>query len=168
MAMAPNLAERASINRRAAARIDLNLSVTLRRPGTEEIIPAAIANISATGFLAEVLEGFTLPERLEVDLPQVGRREAEVVWTDGAMAGFAFVSPLGKPALSAARLKSEPRTISTGTGSAAAQQIADSVADLVDEATRDEKWPLRTRALVIAGASTLTWMSLVGIAALLL
>lgn len=49
-----------------------------------------IANISTTGFMAHGVGELGRGERVTVRLPQIGRIEAFLVWTDGDRAGFQF------------------------------------------------------------------------------
>ncbi|ABD26540.1 hypothetical protein Saro_2101 [Novosphingobium aromaticivorans DSM 12444] len=49
-----------------------------------------IANISTTGFMAQGVGELGRGERVTVRLPQIGRIEAFLVWTDGDRAGFQF------------------------------------------------------------------------------
>ncbi|GMM60531.1 PilZ domain-containing protein [Novosphingobium pituita] len=49
-----------------------------------------IANVSTTGFLVVQAPDLGRGERVTVRLPQIGRIEAFLVWTDGARAGFQF------------------------------------------------------------------------------
>ncbi|HIQ17797.1 MAG TPA: PilZ domain-containing protein [Novosphingobium capsulatum] len=49
-----------------------------------------IANVSTTGFLVVQVPDLGRGERVTVRLPQIGRIEAFLVWTDGSRAGFQF------------------------------------------------------------------------------
>lgn len=49
-----------------------------------------VANISTTGFMASEVENLGRGERVTVRLPQIGRIEAFLVWSDGGRAGFQF------------------------------------------------------------------------------
>jgi hypothetical protein len=170
MASVPQLAQAADVDRRSGSRSELCLGVTLRSAGTIDIIPAAITNLSTTGFLAEFAAGVEIPADLDVDLPHAGSRTAQVVWESGSMVGCSFTHPLAKAEISAAHLKSEPRQLqSDATSSVASREIdrTDPIWDTSNEAAPGEKWSLRARLLVIGAVGTLPWLSIGGIAALL-
>lgn len=159
MASVARHAQAAEVDRRAGPRRELCLGVTLRRSGTKDIIPAEITNLSANGFLAE-FPGGDVPEILDVELPYGGGRTAQVVWTSGRMAGCSFTQPLTKPEISAAHLKSEPRQMPSAIARALvapAVDPTDPIWNTSHEVPPEERWPRRTRVLVIGAASTLTW-----------
>lgn len=166
--MAGNLqrAPQTRADRRSLPRSGMSLGVTLHRVGEQQIIPAAIANLSASGFLAEIPAGESLPEHFEVDLPNAGRRQAQVVWSSGQTAGCNFAVPLSKADLSAARLKSDHRERASET-IAPVLDPADPIWDVSNEALAQEKLSPRSRVLLIAAAGALPWLSFAGIAALL-
>ena len=174
----------ASADRRMVARSELSLGVTLHQVGEAAVIPAAIANLSATGFLAELPEGAQVPAFLDVDLPNAGRRKAEVVWQSGSMTGCNFTVPLSRADISAARLKStftEQEQLGGASAdqasavSAADHAVADSASmfeigpsdpiwDMINEARPEERWPLPARAGLIAAVAILPWAAAVGLA----
>lgn len=49
-----------------------------------------LSNVSTTGFMAQSVEGLGRGDRVTIRLPQVGRIEAFLVWSDGDRAGFQF------------------------------------------------------------------------------
>ncbi len=155
----------AGLDRRMVPRSEISLGVTLHRVDDAAVIPAAIANLSVTGFLAELPEGATVPDLLDVDLPHAGRRKAQVMWRSGAMAGCTFTVPLARADISAARLKSSH----LGPSEAEPPQLAptDPIWDLAHEATGAEKWPLPARAALIATGAIVPWAPLVGLAIML-
>jgi len=169
MASVPLRAPATDLDRRTGERSELCLGVTLRRAGAQDIIPAEITNLSATGFLAEFPEGVDVPELLDFELPQAGSRTARVVWTNGWMVGCSFSQPLTRSEISAARLKSEPRQMQVElarTSAAPSNDPTDPIWDLSNEAAPGERWSLTTRLLVLAAAGTLPWLSVVGLFAL--
>lgn len=153
------------LDRRMVPRSEISLGVTLHRVDDTAVIPAAIANLSVTGFLAELPAGATVPDLLDVELPHAGRRKAQVMWRSGTMAGCTFTVPLARADISAARLKS------SHVGSAAAEPphltAADPIWDVAGETGRDEKWPLPLRVALIATAAVIPWVPLVGLAVML-
>ena len=157
------------VDRRSGTRRELSLTVTLRRVGADEIVPAAIANLSETGFLAALPAGTQLPEAFDVDLPNAGSRKAHVVWSGGDVAGCIFDVPLSKADISAARLKSaRPQAVIDAEAAAKALELqpSDPIWDVAHEATASEKWPLPARAAAIAVAALASWAPVVGVAAL--
>ncbi len=170
MASAFQPAPAAEADRRNGPRAEICLGVTLRRAGSDAVIPAEITNLSATGFLAEFLDEVEVPPVLDVELPHAGSRTATVVWTSGCMAGCSFTQSLTKSEISAAHLKSEPLQMQAKLARAyAAPPIdpADPIWDTSSEAKPGEKWSLRKRLLVIGGAGLLPWLSIAGLVALL-
>ena len=130
--------------------------------------PAAIANLSATGFLAEIPKGAALPKYFEVDLPNAWPRKVQVVWTSGMLAGCNFTTPLSKADLSAARLKSNFREQEASkSGPTFSIGPSDPIWDMLNEAAASEKLPLRHRILLI-GAAGATPCFLLGVLAALL
>ena len=171
MASNPQFVQAAEVDRRQGARAELCLGVTLRHPGAQDVLPAEITNLSATGFLAQFPEGVEIPQMLDVELPHAGIRTAQVVWANESMVGCSFSQPLAKAEISAARLKSEPRQMQAELASAFSAQLsidpADPIWDTSNEARPEEKWSLRTRLLVLSAVGTLPWLSVAGIVALL-
>lgn len=165
MAALPRQSIHAATDRRTVPRNEMSLGVTLHRVGEQEIIPAAIANLSATGFLAELPPRSSMPPIIDVDLPNAGRRQAQMVWQSGTLAGCNFLKPLGKADISAARLKSAH----LDAPAPAPPQLAadDPVWDTANIAKPHEKWPLPARVAVIAAAAIAPWLPIAGIAALL-
>lgn len=153
-------------DRRTLPRSELSLGVTLHEPGGAQVIPAAIVNLSPTGLLAEIAEGTALPGTIEVELPNAGRRKAQIVWTNGRLAGCNFAVPLSRADMSAARLKSDFRAAEE-TVEALQLDPADPIWDVSAEPRSGEKWSPRKRMALIVLAGGLPWLSFAGIAALL-
>lgn len=176
MAVVHKTRTQTELDRRNVAREELYLGVTLYRVGEGEVVPAAIANLSVTGFLAELPPGAAVPEFLDVELPNAGRRKAQVVWQSGSMAGCTFTVPLSRADVSAARLKSAVRVPQAPAASRpdAATPLAtfeigpsDPIWDMMNEAAGEEKWPTRSRLALIAAAALVPWVPLVGLAVML-
>lgn len=173
MASLPDLPPVADTDRRAEPRAGLSLGVNLFAPDGGAAIPAAIQNLSATGFLAQLLGEDAIPAELEVTLRDGRRRRAQVVWRSGALVGCNFAEPLNRSDLSAARLRSEIRQLEEERGlpllpdapEAAALPVMHEPADwLTDTDTRpDEKWPLRKRLIFIGAAAVLPWAAIGGV-----
>ncbi len=64
-----------------------------------------IHNISAAGLLLETDLPLTEGEALAIELPEVGRVEAQIVWASGQLYGCAFQRALGQAALAATQLR---------------------------------------------------------------
>jgi hypothetical protein len=169
-------------DRRSVPRSELSLGITLHRVSEAAVIPAAIANLSATGFLAELPEGAQIPAQVDVELPNAGRREAQVVWQNGGMVGCNFIAPLSRADLSAARLKSTfgesapvegqveaPLEVASVAVSGPQYSLgpSDPIWDMMNETPVHEKWSPRRRLALIAAAATLPWAPLAGVALLL-
>lgn len=170
MASVPLQVPAAELDRRSGLRRELCLGVVLRRPGAPEVVPAEITNLSSTGFLAEFPDGIEIPQQLDVELPHAGSRTAQVVWANEGMAGCSFIHPLSKSEISAAHLKSEPRQLQAEMPAVPSASLtvdpADPIWDMSNEARPEEKWPLRTRLLVLGAAGTLPWLSVAALIAL--
>jgi len=169
MASLPQRAPATELDRRTDERSELCLGVTLRRAGAQDIIPAEITNLSATGFLAAFPDGVDVPEMLDFDLPHGGSRTARVVWSSDRMVGCSFVRPLSRSQISAAHLKSEPRQVQAAPAPAIAAPVidpADPIWDLSSEAKPGERWSLGTRLAVVGAAGLLPWLSVAGMVAL--
>ena len=166
--MAGNLqrAPQTRVDLRSVPRSEMSLSVTLHLVGEQAIIPAAIVNLSESGFLAEIPEGESLPEHVELNLPNAGRRRARVVWSTDRMAACNFATPLRKADISAARLKSDYREPAS-EATAPVLDPVDPIWDVSNEATAQEKMSPRSRMLLIAAAGTLPWLTIGGIAAVI-
>lgn len=67
---------------------------------------AVILNLSETGLMLHTAGPLAVNDMFEVELPEVGLIEAQVVWANGTDYGCQFVNPISKAAVSAALLKS--------------------------------------------------------------
>lgn len=76
--------------------------------GAESFIGKVIVyDISDTGLLIETESCLKVGEMIEVNLPQAGLMEAEVMWVGGEIYGCRFTHELPKVAISAARLNGD-------------------------------------------------------------
>ena len=97
-------------DRRRANRRVLRLQVAgmmSDRPGEDVLIH----DLSASGLLIETSADLAVGARLEIELPEAGRREARVVWGDGRYFGCQFGSPVATAALSAAQLRNPAASV---------------------------------------------------------
>ena len=82
-------------------------SMRLGADGSGE--PASLLDLSLTGALIETSVPMLVGAIFEVELPQAGRVEAEVVWNSGEFYGCQFTLPITPAVLSAAQLKAEAK-----------------------------------------------------------
>lgn len=122
-------------------------------------------NISQTGFLAGTQAPVQLGDRLVLDMPELGPREAQVVWKSGAYLGCNFLEPLPRSAVSAAMLASAilPATNDDSSPLAEAQAPVRAIPAPV---VLDDRLPPRTRLFILLACATLPWMGIAGIAML--
>lgn len=78
--------------RRAERRI-VNLAASLREPGAS-MSEVEVTNLSVTGFGAETEAPLEPGAQVWLKLPGLEPVSSTVVWVDGNMAGFEFVTPL--------------------------------------------------------------------------
>lgn len=81
---------------------------SLRLGGGEGSDLVTIHDLSLTGALLETSVPMLVGAMIEVELPQAGRIEAEIVWSSGEYYGCQFCLPVSPAALSAAQLQSTP------------------------------------------------------------
>ena len=110
--------------RRRSTRYRLRLA-TAGSTSSNARAEVVIHDLSTTGLLIETRAELSNGERLDVDLPEWGAAEAEIVWNSGAFFGCRFSDPISSAAVSAARLRSAPRS--------AERAAADLVAVALDE-----------------------------------
>ncbi|WP_347301968.1 PilZ domain-containing protein [Croceibacterium sp. TMG7-5b_MA50] len=173
MASLPDLHAGENADRRARPRTGLWLGVTLTAGDSGRVIPAAIQNLSATGFLAQLTDEGEVPGLLDVALPHGGTRRAEVVWRSGVLAGCTFAEPLTRADLSAARLRSEIRQMAEERGLPLLPDTPPAPTPTIDVADPDwmldaetgaqEKWSLRRRLLFIGASAVLPWVAIGGV-----
>jgi transcriptional regulator with XRE-family HTH domain len=92
---------------RSVARKTLRLTVSGRRANSEAT-EVLIHDLSATGLLIESSAAVKIGEKIAVDLPRAGLREAAVVWSSTRFFGCRFAERLPSAAVSAALLRAEP------------------------------------------------------------
>ena len=108
MAMLAHFEELAPKERRRAARRALRLGIGPRdlEGGSEEV---TIHDLSLTGALLETSIPMLVGAIFELELPQAGLIEAEIVWSSGEFYGAQFSLPIAPSVLSAALLQSQPQ-----------------------------------------------------------
>lgn len=79
-------------------------SLHLGGSGGDDLV--TIHDLSLTGALLETSVPMLVGAMIEVELPQAGKIEAEIVWSSGEYYGCQFALPISPAALSAAQLKS--------------------------------------------------------------
>lgn len=91
--------------RRASPRRRLRLEIE----GSGALSPESrvlVHDLSRTGLLIETSDSLPLGTRFEVQIPEAGSVEAEVVWNSSRFLGCRFDTPISNAALSAALLRS--------------------------------------------------------------
>ena len=129
----------------------------LRVPGStssETGVVVLVHDLSRTGLLIETSADLSVGSDLEIDLPETGVRQAQVVWNGGRYFGCQFHEPISRAGLSAALLKSPTDAI---------RSDAARDADWAEE----EKFLLRTRAAIIIGLALACWAVVLAIFALI-
>ena len=101
MVFQARLAESKAANRRFSPRRALKLQSVLVAEG--DVV--TIHDISNTGLLLETKVRLVEGQRLDVDLPELGFTQAEVVWASERFFGCRFDTPVSKAAVSAALLR---------------------------------------------------------------
>ena len=138
-------------NRRSSNRRLLSLQV----PGAIAAGPGVdvfIHDLSLTGLLIETWESLVVGMRIEVDLPEVGKTEAQVVWSTGHYFGCQFDTAIPAAALSAAMLRN-PIGVQRSAASAAPGTVPLATTDGDDR----EGLSLGTRMRVIIALATAAW-----------
>ena len=155
--------EQSKDRRRGSQRRKLSLGVSLGAGGD----PVIIRDFSSHGMLIESAAKLPLFDRIEIDLPEAGKTSAFIVWNSGRYYGCEFTEPLSKASVSAALLRSQPKT----NASPAEQPVfsvvraneaeAPLTEDSID-AIGEDKAPLSVRLRVILGSAILLWAIIVG------
>lgn len=89
---------------RSSRRHSLWLSARVSVRGEAEQV--MIHNLSMTGLLFESKLALQFGDRIEVELPEAGATQAEVVWCSDSYFGCEFANPIGAAVVSASRLRS--------------------------------------------------------------
>lgn len=147
---------------RYARRQPLLLTLPARLNGQQ--VELSARNISQTGFLAGTQAPVHIGDRLALEMPELGSREAQVVWKSGAYLGCNFLEPLPRSAISAAMLASAvlpPVAVEPPSGDVESEAIGQRVA-----AQTDYRLSPRTRLFILLACATVPWMGIGGVALL--
>ena len=98
----PRIEERHAVALPARLRPNLKLALEGGAAGTNQISGVVITDISYRGLSATLDQVLIAGTRVMVDLPVIGRREAEIRWISGNRAGCRFIEPLDEEELHAA------------------------------------------------------------------
>ena len=152
MVLQARLAASKAGNRRTSPRRTLRLESTLVLDGE----PVTIHDISNTGLLLET--GFCLAEgqKLDIDLPEIGRTQATVVWASARYFGCRFNSPVPKAAISAALLRNPVRPVDHATNERAWEALGAQLASAKPD-TDPAALSFAAKSRVILGASLALW-----------
>ncbi len=93
-------------DRRGATRRTLRLGVPAYLD--EQASPATINDLSETGLMIQTSASLKVDDHFEVELPEVGRIGARVVWQMDDRFGCQFDEPVPKSAISASLLLAQP------------------------------------------------------------
>jgi PilZ domain-containing protein len=138
-----------SRNRRLAPRRELSLGMILPETGDEVVIH----DLSATGMLIETDADLATFEQLQLDLPEVGKTVATVMWSSSRYFGCEFHRPIPKAAISAALLQSPFEQPAAVAPAAIKQHDGDDDESEVE----DDRFPFGARLRVIIGSSLVLW-----------
>lgn len=137
-----------------------------------EAAPVVLHDISRTGLLFEAEFDLAADAEIELDVPGLGPIQALTVWNNGRFFGAEFVTPLAPDRLRAALLESKviyPEFAPTPVPPVEVLRAQrDALPTLVDvpvpamEAVAEPKYPLPVRMRIIAGATFLLWMPILG------
>ena len=150
----------------AESRYALRQPLLLKLPAhlNGQRVELSARNISQTGFLAGTQAPVQLGDRLTLDMPELGAREAQVVWKSGAYLGCNFLEPLPRSAVSAAMLASAILPLAMPVDAVPSEPSL-SAAD-ASVAQADNRLSPRTRLFILLACATLPWMSIAGIVSL--
>lgn len=111
-----------------------------------------IHNLSSTGLLIETPTDLQPGEALDVNIPETGVVQAEVVWSSGEFYGCEFATPLNQAAVSAAVLVSPPQH---------------STIVFPEESPKSGRLSPLMKTAIIGGLAIASWGLVLGVAALL-
>ena len=164
MAISARLQHVPAADRRSSPRRKLSLGSSLQATGEA----VTILDFSCTGMLIETAAELVPFDGFQIDLPEVGFRQAVIIWNSGQYYGCELNEPVPQAAISAALLRSTPAVpmdqLPLPMEPAARQSIATDVAEtaaLEDPQTyetfEDDKAPLTVRLRVIFGSAIALW-----------
>lgn len=134
-------------NGRTEARHHLQLDAEVAAEGNAARV--LIHNLSATGLLFQSAIKLEIGQKFQVDLPQSGTTDAQILWRSDDLYGCQFAHRVSDAALSAARLRSPPPARVHGAAWSAE-------AERGNEASLTALSP-RRRLFLITGLATAAW-----------
>jgi hypothetical protein len=97
-------------------------------------------------------------DEVEVELPEAGTTQAEVVWRSGNFFGCEFERAVTTAAVSAARLRSQPSQVALEP---ATEQMLPSPASAIELAADPNALSPRQKLLVIGGLALACWVPII-------
>ncbi|ARS28498.1 PilZ domain-containing protein [Sphingomonas sp. KC8] len=176
MSLAAKLRQIFDDEERRSTRTRLRLDAGVRH-GDQPFSEITVHDLSATGFRAESTADLSPGMIVEIDLPGIGVRDAEVMWAGHPYAGCAFREPLLREQICAALDASPVVWGEFGAPddnlSALSRSNHTYFNDVVEltatpeaaPAPAIEKLPLQQRMLAILGLNSLLWAAIVAVAA---
>jgi len=155
MVFQARLAESKAANRRFSPRRALKLQSVLAAEG--EVV--TIHDISNTGLLLETKVRLVEGQRLDVDLPEIGFTQAEVVWSSERFFGCRFDTPVSKAAVSAALLRNPVPSSDPLSEERAWESLGRELEGAEANAAR-ERLSFSNRLRVIVGVSLGLWAAI--------
>ena len=150
-----------SIDKRNCRRHRLILEVEARDSGPMSGT-VTVYDISNTGLLIDTNSSLLFGEAIEVQLPLVGFRTAEVVWTSGNLVGCKFTHVLTQGTVSAARLGGGPVQSGEANRIVSNQHVSfDSAPKQQSVNANYEKFSIGVTLWVILGLAILSWIAVV-------
>ena len=168
MAVPARLQTLPAADQRGFPRRKLCLGSNLQHSGES----VTIHDVSATGLLIETSAVLAPSDSFELELPEVGATPATVVWSSGRYYGCQFKERLPGAAISAALLRSEPRTENGGpprlpAANGAKRATASELLEIPVEFD-DQKASLTVRMRVILGSALILWTLIIWVGWLLI
>ena len=115
-----------------------------------------INDISNTGLLLETTALLTERQALDVDLPEVGIVQANVVWRSSRFVGCRFASPVSQAAVSAALLRN-PIARPEEMSEERAWEKLGALCEVPEQERGRDALPIAAKASIIVGVSLVLW-----------
>lgn len=151
----PTIDSRTANDGRTMPRRKLHLEV--EGAASESSGTVLIHNLSETGLLIETPIELTTGELIDVAVPHAGPTPARVIWCENQHFGCQFESPISKASVSAALLRAPFDALSAPAPRSAAVTEAAAADALVLSEPHVERYPLRTRVLIMVGLALAAW-----------
>lgn len=143
---------------RSSRRHSLWLSARVSVRGEAEQV--WIHNLSTTGLLFESALELNFGDHIEVELPEAGLTQAEVVWCSDSYFGCEFANPIAAAAVSASRLRSPSLQSAVEFREAPAEPVP------LAAAAPGSLSPLQKTAIIV-GAAAACWLPIIAAVAYL-